>query len=128
MDVVLLAKAAVMGIVEGLTEFLPISSSAHLAIIPRFLGWEDPGAAYTAVVQVGTAPTDGGPGTVTLYSPTSTAQVIILPEGDIEVQPADGRNVFVERTEKGDAFLDMLGSTILSGDLIEQRPGLAAVS
>jgi len=36
--------------------------------------------------------------------------------------------VFVERTEKGDAFLDMLGSTILSGDVIEQRPQLAAVS
>jgi DNA-binding MarR family transcriptional regulator len=42
--------------------------------------------------------------------------------------PKDGRNVFVERTEKGDAFLDMLGSTILSGDVIEQRPQLAAVS
>ena len=42
--------------------------------------------------------------------------------------PKDGRNVFVERTEKGDAFLDMLGSTILSGDVIEQRPTLAAVS
>ncbi|MEZ5960447.1 MAG: MarR family transcriptional regulator [Hyphomonadaceae bacterium] len=42
--------------------------------------------------------------------------------------PKDGRNVFVERTEKGDAFLDMLGSTILQGDVIEQRPILAAVS
>jgi undecaprenyl-diphosphatase len=44
----------VLGLVQGLTEFLPISSSAHLAIIPRFLGWDDPGAAYTAVVQIGT--------------------------------------------------------------------------
>jgi DNA-binding MarR family transcriptional regulator len=42
--------------------------------------------------------------------------------------PKDGRNVFVERTEKGDAFLDMLGSTILQGDIIEQRPVLQAVS
>lgn len=41
------------------------------------------------------APTDGEPGTVTLYSPTSTAKIIILPEGDIEIQPADGRNVFI---------------------------------
>ncbi len=37
-----------------MTEFLPISSSAHLAIFPKFFGWGDPGAAYTAVVQIGT--------------------------------------------------------------------------
>lgn len=49
-----LLRAVVLGVVQGLTEFLPISSSAHLAIVPKFLGWEDPGAAYTAVVQIGT--------------------------------------------------------------------------
>ena len=49
-----LLKAVVLGVVQGLTEFLPISSSAHLAIVPKFLGWDDPGAAYTAVVQIGT--------------------------------------------------------------------------
>ena len=47
-------RAVVLGIVQGLTEFIPISSSAHLAIVPKLLGWEDPGAAYTAVVQIGT--------------------------------------------------------------------------
>jgi undecaprenyl-diphosphatase len=47
-------RAVVLGVVQGLTEFLPISSSAHLAIIPKLLGWEDPGAAYTAVIQIGT--------------------------------------------------------------------------
>jgi undecaprenyl-diphosphatase len=47
-------QAIVLGIVQGLTEFLPISSTAHLRIIPAFLGWEDPGAAFTAVVQLGT--------------------------------------------------------------------------
>jgi undecaprenyl-diphosphatase len=47
-------QAIVLGIVQGLTEFLPISSTAHLRIIPSFLGWEDPGAAFTAVVQLGT--------------------------------------------------------------------------
>ena len=46
--------AIVEGIVQGLTEFLPISSTAHLRIVPAFAGWEDPGAAFTAVVQLGT--------------------------------------------------------------------------
>src|SRR4051794_38331418 len=47
-------QAIVEGIVQGLTEFLPISSTAHLRIVPAFLGWDDPGAAFTAVVQLGT--------------------------------------------------------------------------
>jgi undecaprenyl-diphosphatase len=47
-------RAVFLGVVQGLTEFLPISSSAHLAIFPKFLGWDDPGAAYTAVIQIGT--------------------------------------------------------------------------
>jgi undecaprenyl-diphosphatase len=47
-------KAIVLGIVQGLTEFLPISSTAHLRIVPALFGWEDPGAAYSAVIQIGT--------------------------------------------------------------------------
>ena len=47
-------EAIVLGIVQGLTEFLPISSTAHLRIVPAFFGWNDPGAAFTAVVQLGT--------------------------------------------------------------------------
>jgi undecaprenyl-diphosphatase len=47
-------EAIVLGIVQGLTEFLPISSTGHLRIVPAFLGWEDPGAAFTAVTQIGT--------------------------------------------------------------------------
>jgi len=47
-------QAIVLGIVQGLTEFLPISSSGHLRIVPAFAGWEDPGAAFTAVIQLGT--------------------------------------------------------------------------
>ncbi len=47
-------EAVVLGIVQGLTEFLPISSSAHLLIVPKLAGWEDPGAAFTAVIQLGT--------------------------------------------------------------------------
>lgn len=47
-------QAIVLGVVQGLTEFLPISSSAHLLIVPKLLGWADPGAAFTAVIQLGT--------------------------------------------------------------------------
>ncbi|WP_354644853.1 undecaprenyl-diphosphate phosphatase [Kitasatospora camelliae] len=46
--------AAVLGLIQGLTEFLPISSSAHLRVFPALLGWGDPGAAFTAVTQLGT--------------------------------------------------------------------------
>jgi undecaprenyl-diphosphatase len=49
-----LLQSIILGIVQGLTEFLPISSSAHLRIVPALLGWEDPGAAFTAVCQLGT--------------------------------------------------------------------------
>src|ERR1044071_3015329 len=47
-------QAIVLGIVQGLTEFLPISSTGHLRIVPALLGWEDPGAGFTAVIQLGT--------------------------------------------------------------------------
>lgn len=47
-------QAVVLGIVQGITEFLPISSTAHLKIVPALLGWGDPGAAYSAVIQLGT--------------------------------------------------------------------------
>ena len=47
-------QALVLGLVQGLPEFLPISSTAHLRIIPEMMNWEDPGAAYSAVIQLGT--------------------------------------------------------------------------
>jgi len=47
-------QAVVLGVIQGLTEFLPISSSAHLRILPELFGWGDPGAAFTAVIQIGT--------------------------------------------------------------------------
>lgn len=49
-----LLQAVVYGIVQGLTEFLPISSTAHLRILPALVGWSDPGPAFTAVIQCGT--------------------------------------------------------------------------
>lgn len=46
-------RALVLGVVQGLTEFLPISSTAHLKVVPVMLGWGDPGVAVTAVIQLG---------------------------------------------------------------------------
>ena len=47
-------QAIVLGISQGLTEFLPISSTAHTLVVSKLLGWPDPGAAFTAVTQIGT--------------------------------------------------------------------------
>ena len=47
-------RAIVYGVTQGLTEFIPISSTAHLRVIPSLLGWGDKGAAFTAVIQIGT--------------------------------------------------------------------------
>src|SRR6186997_2968874 len=46
--------AALMGLIQGLTEFIPVSSTAHLRIVPSLFNQPDPGAAYTAVIQLGT--------------------------------------------------------------------------
>ncbi|MEV0222019.1 undecaprenyl-diphosphate phosphatase [Streptomyces sp. NPDC050704] len=47
-------ESLILGLVQGLTEFLPISSSAHLRLTAAFAGWKDPGAAFTAITQIGT--------------------------------------------------------------------------
>lgn len=49
-----LFQSILLGIVQGLTEFLPVSSTAHLRLVPHYLGWGDPGAAYSAAIQLGT--------------------------------------------------------------------------
>ncbi|MCC5621088.1 undecaprenyl-diphosphate phosphatase [Nostoc sp. CHAB 5715] len=46
-------QAIVLGFVQGMTEFLPISSTAHLKVVPVALGWGDPGVAFTAIIQLG---------------------------------------------------------------------------
>jgi undecaprenyl-diphosphatase len=48
-------QAVVLGLIQGIVEFLPISSSAHLRIVPELFGWPDPGAPFTAVTQIGSA-------------------------------------------------------------------------
>lgn len=47
-------EAIILGIIQGLTEFPPVSSSGHLLIMSQLFGWDDPGAAFTAVTQIGT--------------------------------------------------------------------------
>lgn len=47
-------ESLVLGLVQGLTEFLPVSSSAHLRLTAAFAQWDDPGAAFTAITQIGT--------------------------------------------------------------------------
>jgi len=51
MDII---QAVVLGVVQGATEFIPISSSAHLVLVPWMLGWRDPGLAFDAVLHLGT--------------------------------------------------------------------------
>ena len=47
-------QAIVLAIVQGISEFLPISSSGHLILVPRFLGWPDQGLAFDAAMHIGT--------------------------------------------------------------------------
>jgi undecaprenyl-diphosphatase len=47
-------QAAVLGLIQGVTEFVPISSSGHLVLAPRLLGWHDPGMAFDVAVHLGT--------------------------------------------------------------------------
>lgn len=49
-----LLHAIILGAIQGATEFLPISSSAHIRVVPALVGWPDPGAAFTANIQLGT--------------------------------------------------------------------------
>jgi undecaprenyl-diphosphatase len=49
-----IGEAIVLGLVQGLTEFLPISSSGHLLLVPKAFGWGDAGAGFTAIIQLGT--------------------------------------------------------------------------
>src|ERR1700756_4874329 len=46
------AKVAVLGIVQGITELMPISSTAHMRIVPALFGWQDPGSAFSAAMQL----------------------------------------------------------------------------
>jgi undecaprenyl-diphosphatase len=125
-------QAIVLGIVQGLTEFLPISSTAHLRFVPAFLGWDDPGAAFTAVVQLGTM------AAVLLYFRADIARVFMswlrgLRDRE-ERASLDSRMgwyiilgtipigvfgvVFKDQIETGARNLELMGSTMIAFGLI----------
>ena len=53
MDPITMAKAALLGIIQGVTEFLPVSSTAHLLVSEKLLGFDDPGGVFTVMIQLG---------------------------------------------------------------------------
>ena len=53
--VIICIKSFFLGIIQGLTEFFPISSTAHLKVIPYLFGWNDPGVSFSASIQLGSA-------------------------------------------------------------------------
>jgi undecaprenyl-diphosphatase len=82
-----LVEVIVLGIVQGLTEFLPISSTAHLAVIPWLFGWPDPGLSYDIALHVGTL------AAVLLYFFRDWVQIIGQAFGiSVEADPALQRN------------------------------------
>ena len=48
-------KSFFLGVIQGFTEFLPISSTAHLKVVPFLFGWNDPGVSFSASIQLGSA-------------------------------------------------------------------------
>ena len=125
-------QAIVLGIVQGLTEFLPISSTAHLRFVPAFLGWDDPGAAFTAVVQLGTM------AAVLLYFRADIARVFMAwlrglrdPEQRASLDSRMGWYIilgtipigvfgviFKDQIETGARNLELMGSTMIAFGLI----------
>ena len=81
-----LVEVIVLGIVQGLTEFLPISSTAHLAVIPWLFGWPDPGLSYDIALHVGTL------AAVLLYFFHDWVQIIGQALGISETDPVLTRN------------------------------------
>src|ERR1700684_3828857 len=49
-------KVSILGVVQGITELLPISSTAHMRLVPAVLGWQDPGSAFSAAMQMAALP------------------------------------------------------------------------
>ncbi len=95
-------EAIVLGLVQGLTEFLPISSSAHLRIVGELAGWDDPGAAFTAVSQIGTEIA------VLVYFRADIARIIVAWLSSLDRRTGAGRHARPERESDPDARLGWL--------------------
>lgn len=95
-------EAIVLGLVQGLTEFLPISSSAHLRIVGDLAGWDDPGAAFTAVSQIGTEIA------VLVYFRADIARIIVAWLHSLGKRTAAGRHARPERDPDPDARIGWL--------------------
>lgn len=91
-------QAVVLGIVQGLTEFLPVSSTAHVFVISSVFGWGDPGAAFSAVIQIGTELA------VVIYFRNDIAQVF----GDLK--KAITQSEFRKTAQAKSSFALILGS------------------
>ncbi|HVX97607.1 MAG TPA: undecaprenyl-diphosphate phosphatase [Polyangia bacterium] len=89
-------EAVVLGVVQGVTEFLPISSTAHLRVVPALAGWDDPGAAFTAVLQLG-----------------SLAAVIGYFMRDLVGMVASGKRWLADRSQPPEPPARMLGYIVI---------------
>ena len=69
------ARVAILGVVQGITELLPISSTAHMRIIPALLGWRDPGSAFSAAMQMAAV------GAVVSYFWVDVRKLAVNPQG-----------------------------------------------
>ncbi|MFZ5597812.1 MAG: undecaprenyl-diphosphatase UppP [Bacillota bacterium] len=93
-----LSESVVMGIVQGLGEFLPISSSAHLVLTPWIMGWKDPGLSFDVALHVGTL--------IAVLSYFWRDWLVLLHDGLLDRKTRDGRMFWylVVATVPGAAF------------------------
>jgi undecaprenyl-diphosphatase len=108
-------EAIILGIVQGITEFLPISSSAHIIVVPWFFGWREPGLTFNVAVHIGTLLA------VLLYFRADIfAMAVALPRGIAERQPLrDPMSRMALIILLGSIPAGLIGLTL--GDRIEDR-------
>jgi undecaprenyl-diphosphatase len=132
-------EALVLGVVQGLTEFLPISSTAHLRLVPALLGWQDPGAALSAVLQCGTLVAactalrhDIARLAAGLWTGLRTGRPLALPEARLALLIAAGTLPIVvvgfaaRHLIRGEARrLDVVAAALVAGSLLMAAAELA---
>jgi undecaprenyl-diphosphatase len=132
-------ESLVLGVVQGLTEFLPISSTAHLRLVPALLGWQDPGAALSAVLQCGTLVAactalrhDIARLAAGLWTGLRTGRPLALPEARLALLIAAGTLPIVvvgfaaRHLIRGEARrLDVVAAALVAGSLLMAAAELA---